>query len=77
MIQAVVRDHLRGRVMSLFSLVLLGMMPLGNIMVGALAALTGTGPAVAASAAALAVTAALIIALRPEFLRDHGGTAKE
>lgn len=68
-IQSTVPDELRGRVMSLFSLVLLGMMPLGNIIVGSLAAVVGTGLAVTAAGAALAAAVGIIVLLRPEFLK--------
>ena len=68
-IQSIVPDELRGRVMSLFSLVLLGMMPLGNIMVGSLASVAGTGPAVTMAGAALAAAVGVIVFFRPDFLK--------
>ena len=63
------KDELRGRVMSLFSLVLLGMMPVGSLLVGALAGTIGTPAAVALSGGALGVSVLVIAALRPEVLK--------
>jgi predicted MFS family arabinose efflux permease len=68
LVQSLVPDELRGRVMSLFSLVLLGMMPVGNLLVGALAGTIGTPAAVALSGGALGVSILMIIALRPKVL---------
>lgn len=68
LVQSIVPDGLRGRVMSLFSLVLLGMMPIGNLVVGALAGIIGTPWAVAFSGGALGVSILLIVALRREVL---------
>ena len=68
LVQSIVPDGLRGRVMSLFSLVLLGMMPIGNLMVGVLAGIVGTPWAVAFSGAALGVSILLIVVLRREVL---------
>lgn len=45
LIQTIVPDRLRGRMMSLYSLVLLGLMPAGGLLMGALA--TGLGSAAA------------------------------
>ena len=69
LVQSLVPDELRGRVMSLFSLVLLGMMPLGNLLVGAGAGVIGTPAAVALSGGALGVSIIAITALRPEVLK--------
>ena len=68
LVQSIVPDGLRGRVMSLFSLVLLGMMPIGNLMVGALAGTVGTPLAVALSGAALGASILLLTGLRREIL---------
>jgi predicted MFS family arabinose efflux permease len=56
LVQSIVPDELRGRVMSLYSLVLLGMMPLGNMLVGSLAQAIGTPGAVALSGGALGIS---------------------
>lgn len=69
LVQSIVPDELRGRVMSLFSLVLLGMMPVGNLLVGALAGTIGTPVAVALSGGALGLAILVITALRPEVLK--------
>ncbi len=42
-LQLAAPDRLRGRVMSLFSVIFIGMMPLGNLLVGALAEVIGVG----------------------------------
>lgn len=68
LVQSIVPDVLRGRVMSLFSLVLLGMMPIGNLIVGALAGIVGTPWAVAFSGASLGASILLIVVLRREVL---------
>ena len=49
LLQTMVPDSLRGRVMSFFSLCLMGMSPLGSLLAGALAARVGAPIAVAAS----------------------------
>jgi MFS family permease len=69
LVQSMVPDGLRGRVMSIFSLVLLGMMPAGNLIVGFLANLIGTPAALVASAAALGLSISLVTLLRPEVLK--------
>jgi MFS family permease len=69
LVQSMVPDGLRGRVMSIFSLVLLGMMPAGNLIVGFLASLIGTPAALVASAAALGLSISLVTLLRPEVLK--------
>jgi MFS family permease len=69
MVQSIVPDGLRGRVMSIFSLVLLGMMPAGNLIVGFLASLIGTPAALVSSAAALGISISLVTLLRPEVLK--------
>ncbi|MBE0467689.1 MAG: MFS transporter, partial [Candidatus Desulforudis sp.] len=49
-VQLAVPDRLRGRVMSVYSLVFLGMMPFGNLMAGAVARVWGAPEAFALSA---------------------------
>jgi len=68
-LQAGVPDALRGRLMSIFTLVMMGGMPLGNLLVGTLAARAGTPWALAASGVALCVAIALIAAVRREIFR--------
>lgn len=66
LVQAMAPDALRGRIMSMFTLVLLGAMPLGNIVIGALAEAIGTMAAVAAFGVALCAAIAVIAAARRE-----------
>lgn len=51
LIQTDVPDELRGRVMSIYTAVFLGFIPIGNLVVGALASVTGAPLAIAGSAA--------------------------
>jgi MFS family permease len=55
-IQQEVPDELRGRVMSLYVLVFLGFVPIGNLIIGTLAHYAGTPHAVAAGAIVCLVT---------------------
>jgi hypothetical protein len=61
-------EHLRGRVMSVFTLADIGMTPLGSLMVGALAGLAGAQAALAASGSVV-VTSILGVAARFPRLR--------
>jgi predicted MFS family arabinose efflux permease len=71
LVQATVPDALRGRIMSMFTLVLMGAMPLGNILIGALAGMIGTMAAVATFGACLCVAIGLIAFARREvFVTD-------
>lgn len=45
-VQRLVEDRYRGRVMSIYLMVLMGFMPLGNLQVGFLSERLGTGPAI-------------------------------
>ncbi|HEY8239139.1 MAG TPA: MFS transporter, partial [Candidatus Limnocylindrales bacterium] len=47
LIQTIVPDRLRGRMMSMYTLVLLGLMPVGGILMGALATQFGSASAIA------------------------------
>ena len=67
-IQATVPDRLRGRVMALFVLCFLGVMPLSAIVFGALGDVIGPSNAVLGGAIVLAVWAAFLVA-RPSLLR--------
>jgi len=68
LVQAMVPDELRGRIMSMFTLVLMGAMPIGNIVIGALAGLIGTMAAVAVFGAALCGAVVLIAFARREIM---------
>lgn len=69
MLQNDVPDELRGRVMSLYTLVFLGFIPMGNLIVGALAHYLGTPHAVALSSSLCLIIYALMIARKRELLR--------
>ncbi len=66
MIQHDVPDELRGRVMSLYSLVFLGFIPIGNVIVGAMAHFVGTPEAIAISAALCQVTYIVLVLFKRE-----------
>jgi len=57
---------LRGRIMSMFTLVLMGAMPLGNILIGALAGLIGTMTAVATFGVGLCAAIGIVTLARRE-----------
>src|SRR2546429_5862822 len=59
MIQEIVPDRLRGRVMGFYSFVFVGLAPLGSLQVGALAERIGPPAAVALGGAATAVAVAV------------------
>lgn len=69
MLQNDVPDELRGRVMSLYTLVFLGFIPIGNLIVGTLAHYLGTPHAVALSASLCIIIYALMLARKRELLR--------
>jgi MFS family permease len=66
LVQQMVPDALRGRLMSIFTLVMMGGMPLGNLAIGALAHFVGTPTAIATFGAALGAAVILIAILRRE-----------
>jgi MFS family permease len=61
LIQIVVPDHFRGRVLGLYSLALLGLAPFGALALGGLASLIGTGQAIAVYGVMGAVIGAMIL----------------
>jgi MFS family permease len=73
LIQAMVPDRLRGRVMAVYSMMFMGMAPFGSLLAGALAQRLGAPATVAAGGAACIAGAALfglhLPALRAEGLR--------
>jgi MFS family permease len=73
LIQAMVPDRLRGRVMAVYSMMFMGMAPFGALLAGALAARIGAPHTVALGGAAC-VGAAMIFGLRLPALR---GEARE
>ncbi len=70
MIQTIVDDRMRGRVMGIFSMAFLGMFPLGSLAGGALAAVIGA-PATLAIGGCFCTAAALVLWRRMPALRAH------
>ena len=73
-IQAQVPGHLRGRVMALFVISFMGLMPFSSIIFGVLAELIGPANAVLGGAAVLLAYALLLVA-RPGLLEHPAATA--
>lgn len=73
-LQTAAPDHLRGRIMALFVVAFMGMMPFGSIAFGALGDVIGPGPSVFAGGMVLLGWAVLLL-LRPGSLcpRDASG----
>jgi MFS family permease len=61
LVQSNVEDHLRGRVVSIYSLAFRGAMPLGNLAAGFAASLFGAPPVLAADGAILLVLGAVVL----------------
>ncbi len=70
MIQTIVADHMRGRIMGIFSVAFLGMYPLGSLAGGALAERIGA-PATLAIGGSICTVAALLLWRRMPALRAH------
>jgi len=70
LIQSMVPDHLRGRVMSIYAMTMMGMAPFGSLFVGFVADHLGAPRAVAIGGA-ICLTAALIFWTRLPRIRDH------
>lgn len=70
MIQTIVEDRMRGRIMSFFSMAFLGMYPLGSLAGGALATHIGA-PATMAIGGAICTISALLLWRRMPALRAH------
>jgi MFS family permease len=70
LLQSMVPDALRGRVMSLYTAMNMGMAPFGALLAGAVAHRAGAGPAVAAGGL-VCVAAALLFRSRLPALRDE------
>ena len=69
MVQSRVPDELRGRVMSVFSLIFFGGMPLGSLLVGSLASSLGAPQTLVVNALVLLCFAGFV-ALRLPFIRE-------
>jgi MFS family permease len=68
LIQAMVPDHLRGRVMAVYSMMFMGMAPIGALLAGT-AAEHWSAPTVVATGGALAIVLGLVFARRLPMLR--------
>lgn len=71
LIQAMVPDELRGRVMSVYSMMFMGMAPLGALFAGSLAGIMGA-PYTVALGGAVCILGSLIFYLRLPHLREEG-----
>ncbi len=71
LIQAMVPDALRGRVMSVYSMMFMGMAPLGAMMAGSLASAIGA-PNTVALGGAVCIVGAIIFSLRLPKLQTEG-----
>ncbi|WP_129674162.1 MFS transporter [Candidatus Chloroploca sp. Khr17] len=70
LIQALVPDALRGRVMSVFTLILMGMSPMGGLVAGVLAEMIGSVPLVVAASAVIGWVIIIVANWRAPFLRQ-------
>jgi MFS family permease len=66
LIQAQVPDRLRGRVMSMYTLTMFGMLPVGSLIIGGLAEYLGEQPAVLSCAGILVCVSTLMYMLAPQ-----------
>jgi MFS family permease len=66
LLQLNVPDALRGRLMSLFGLIVMGFAPVGSMLYGGAAHFAGPGPAIAGGALLAAITAGLVMWKYPE-----------
>ena len=66
LLQTNVADHMRGRIMALYTITFVGLAPFGNLVLGALSARYGIGPATAAFAAASLVLSQVLFRRIPQ-----------
>ena len=71
LVQAMVPDELRGRVMSVYSMMFMGMAPLGALLAGSLAEFMGV-PFTVALGGAVCILGSLIFSVRLPKMRDEG-----
>lgn len=71
LIQAMVPDELRGRVMSVYSMMFMGMAPLGALLAGSLAGIIGA-PNTVALGGAICIIGSIIFSLRLPVLQGEG-----
>jgi MFS family permease len=69
LVQMIVPDHLRGRVMSVYSMMFLGTMPFGALLAGSLAQAYGTTMAVIFGAGVTLVFALFVVIFIPQLRR--------
>lgn len=69
LIQTAVRDDVRGRVMSVFTLILMGLSPLGGMLAGSIAQFAGSTPLIVGLFAAIGWLIIITIVLREPHLR--------
>jgi MFS family permease len=70
LIQSMVPDRLRGRVMSLYSMMFMGMAPIGSLLAGAAADRAGAPMTVAAGGALCAACSGVFLAFLPRIRVD-------
>jgi MFS family permease len=70
LIQSIVPDALRGRVMSVFTLLMMGLSPMGGMLVGLIAEALGSVPLVVALSAGLSSLIVLVSTMRAPLLRQ-------
>ncbi len=70
LVQSMTPDNLRGRVMALYSMMFMGMAPIGALAAGALAGQIGA-PVTVASGGCISIVAALVFARMLPGLREH------
>ncbi len=69
LLQTTTPDHLRGRVMSVYTMVFLGLMPLGSMILGIAGTFVGTAPALLIGGLILFATAAYAVVRAPQVRR--------
>ncbi|MGB7912078.1 MAG: MFS transporter [Desulfobaccales bacterium] len=69
LLQLNVPDELRGRLMSLFGLIVMGFAPIGSLVYGVVAHFVGSGPTIAGGSLLAALGAGLILLRYPELRR--------
>ncbi len=69
LLQLNVPDHLRGRIMSLFSLIIIGSIPLGSMLYGTVAHFLGPNRAITLGSLAAAAAAALVLVRHPQLMQ--------
>ena len=71
LVQSMVPDKLRGRVMSVYSMMFLGMAPFGSLLAGVLAERVGA-PTTVAAGGAVCMAAAALFGRRLPAIREEG-----